>query len=254
MVCPECRNNTKILYGQVVCSCCGLVVGDEFVNEDFENERYSDDNFAGGMPVKPKNVSLGYVYSKEERNFLVGKKDIELMSSYLKLSRVIETESLKLWKECIRKSFCEGRSYSLVVSACIYLATIIHKKDINLSAFLLLFPEQNIRTIRKTALSINRLFSLNFIIPQSQEFILVKNARTLNLQEEIIKESLSILKNTLTYFSGWNKSAVRLGILFYLNKKHKLDLKLIDVCRVEPTTQKSVKKVSLILEGENGQD
>lgn len=71
MKCPECNSQeTKISKKEVVCLRCGFVIDEQIPTAEKIFGDYEDIDIVGGMPVKPINIGLGYIYSPNEREIL----------------------------------------------------------------------------------------------------------------------------------------------------------------------------------------
>jgi len=250
MTCPECSSEKVLISdAETVCAVCGFVL--EEIIDDAEPQHLGnyDVNIVGGVPVRPANISIGYIYSPNERRYVNGSKDIELVSSYLALPRIVETEALRLWKRCIDSKVCGGRSIDLVLAACCYLACLTYNVTVDVDKLLACFGMEEFYSIEKTARVVNRLLNLNLILPGSTHAIIIRYGENLKMPERIIIEALEILNKKTEIVCMRKKVVVGLGIIYFLNMKHGLGLTLMEVCRLGKVSPESVRDVCSALEG-----
>lgn len=239
--CPECFTaKTRTLQGEIICTQCGLVLEHIFVSDAPVQE--TDHHMIGGLPIPPKRIHLGYIYSRKERQYLTGKKEIVFVADYLRIPKVITKEALRLWKECVDNNLCEGRTFDRVTFSCLYLALLIHKEPVEkLSALLPL------HTFEKTAQKVSSLLNVHTVLPKSTGERIVLYGTQLKFPQEIVQEALYIERNTDMSYK--TKRLVSLGILYYLAKKYHLNLTLLDFCRLGNTPQKSIRTIYNTLRG-----
>lgn len=240
--CPECSSvNTQIVRGEEVCTKCGYVIETQIISESFQPETLADSNIVGG--IQPE----GYrnIYSRSERKYLSGKSDIELLSSRFNLPKIIERESLDLWKECITLNLLTGRSYEAVIYACVYLACFIHHYTLNSKEFISSIKQ-------KTIILINSELELNLKLPFAPTTKIEKHASYLNFPKWIIRKAVELCNEA--NFKNKRISARILGILYYLNVKHNLGFSMMDFCRLESTEPKAVKAIYKELEEKYGKN
>ncbi len=242
--CPECfTTKTRIIQGEVICTQCGLVIEQVFASSSVIQDIYTDNNIIGGLPVAPKRISLGYIYSRKERQYLSGKKDIELLADYVCLPVIIKSEALQLWKRCVEEKCFVGRNYDLTIISCLYLALLIHKQPVNkFGAF------APIQTIEKTAQRLSEVLNLHLLLPQSTGAKIMMYATRLQLPKDILQEALFLQKRV--NIKHKTKHVISLGILYFLAKKHDLKITLLDICRLEESSPESVRLVYRTLRGE----
>ncbi len=231
---PCKHTQTRRERGEITCRQCGLVLDIMYDHSSFTQETFADHHLAGGEPVAPKRIPTGYIYSPQEREYLDGKDDIQLMQ----LPSFVEQDALNLWKQCVQNKISKGRNRDAVLESCVYLAGLLHKKEYDLNT--------------KYAKTIKKHFSLPVVIPQSNEAMLIQYGQQLHFPQELIKEAITIFNSQ--HFHKKGMKTVFCGVFYYLSQQHNVGIRLIELCRVGDVTLESVKQVSRLVEEHYGKN
>jgi transcription initiation factor TFIIB len=162
MECPEC-NSRRIFRdyarGELVCSKCGLVIDDDYIDTGAEWRSFSSEQREKrertGAPMNPmlhdkgltteiswknRDASGGAIPAKSraqlyrmrkwqrrirvnnatERNLVFALGELEKVAAHLSLPRYIREHAANIYRESIKKNLIRGRSIESVVAAALY--------------------------------------------------------------------------------------------------------------------------------------
>lgn len=246
----ECQHNKqRTMQGEIICIDCGLVLDHELVHDEPITESYADLNIAGGKPVPPKRIGAGHIYSHQERLYLQGKQDIQLLREYVTLPRIVEKDALRLWHFCVKQKLSWGRHYDATISAVVYLAALLHKQNISPEK-LAVFSSPLL--IQRRAEALLEIFNLKIVLPNSISELLLDTAAKLGFSQCLQKEAIILYDNTS--FKHKSEKTIVLGVLYYLTLKYQMNVSLLNICRLEEISLSSVKKITQTLEAIHGKD
>jgi len=141
--CPECGSERQ--YNSDYCKKCGFV----FDECPFENDVFLPDSVknkatlpelsvAESMPVHGKVIKDYWLRSTKEKNLFKIKKELERISSKLKLPEYIEKDSYVLFNRAVEKKINVGRDNLHILYACVYASCLMNnipKTPIEMVAF-----------------------------------------------------------------------------------------------------------------------
>ncbi|RLE47960.1 hypothetical protein DRJ25_01045 [Candidatus Woesearchaeota archaeon] len=162
--CSECGSTNLFINrekGEITCRDCGLVVEDKMIDHGQDWRDFEDDNGVSrrrtGSPMTNtqfdqglgtsigQSADLSKLGSKSrykfmrlkkwqdrvgtaiERNLKLSLSELKRLSSYLKISRGVEEEAARIYRQAVQRGLVRGRSMESVVAGTLYAACRRHE-------------------------------------------------------------------------------------------------------------------------------
>lgn len=134
-ICPECGSKKIVCstrYGEVTCVECGIVLDDSpieqnpFISEPKKSLAMpSALSIAGTQNIDGKIIKNSWLLSTKEKNLNAAKKNLELISSKLKLTEITNKEAFTIFKLAVDRNLNIGRDNNTLLYASVYAACIM---------------------------------------------------------------------------------------------------------------------------------
>ena len=270
-ICPECGGNVIDLnqIGEIVCSQCGLVIGERGVDVNHSDKRaYTSaekkQREHTGAPISSllPDIGLTTVIDKksisdpdlkravkwntritwEKRNLLIATTELKRICSNLNLPNHVRLEAIKLYKEAFKRKLLRGRSINSMIAASIYLAIRLKKIPRTLQEILEESAE-NEKDIRRCYRVLIR--ELNVKSPNTNPSALIPTyIANLNLNHEVLENATKIVNTFSAKFStsGKDPKGIVAGAIYLACRLKGLELtqkQIADVVGITEVTLRS---------------
>ncbi|MFX0072589.1 MAG: transcription initiation factor IIB family protein, partial [Candidatus Hermodarchaeota archaeon] len=230
--CPECRGEIISLQekGEMVCSQCGLVVGERILDLSHSGKRAftkqeKEKRERTGSPISIllPDMGLSTVIDKssiknpdlkraakwnsrmtwDKRNMLIATTELKRIGSNLNLPDHIKKTAIRLYKEAFKRKLLRGRSINGMVAACLYFAC--REKNIPRTLQEILDEtSESAKNVRRCYRTLIR--ELNLRVPSTDPISLIPRfIAELGLNSDVEKTTIKLLKTFTENFSTSGK-------------------------------------------------
>ena len=227
-ICPECGGHIIFILerGENVCNQCGLIIDERNIDvsqngkRSFTNqEREEREQTGSPISILMPDISLSTIIDKrkihnpnlkravkwntritwEKRNILIATTELKRIASNLNLPEHVKKESMRFYLEAFKRKMLRGRSINGMVAAAIYLACRQKKIPRTLQE-ILDQTDVDDKEVRRCYQTLVRELKIK-ISATNPISLIPRYIVDLNLDSEIERLSIKILKNYVANFS-----------------------------------------------------
>ncbi|GAV65692.1 TFIIB domain-containing protein/TF_Zn_Ribbon domain-containing protein [Cephalotus follicularis] len=277
--CLECKRNTVLVLdrksGDTICSECGLILEDHYVDEYVEWRTFTDDhndsdpNRVGGhqnpflatsnlsiMISKPQHGGGGgrgsddffhHRLANTDKAFIQGFESIATIADRLSLVKTIKNRANEIYKNVENQVSCRGRKLDAVLAACLYIACREERLSRTFKEISEAADGVSGKEILKAAKFIQRLVEVNMNTGQHAVELVSRFCSNLGMKNQAIKAVEEAFKKSEDFVIRRNPQSILAAIIYIVSQLSDGKKKIRDVARAvdlaEGTIRKSYKDV-----------
>jgi transcription initiation factor TFIIB len=183
---------------ELICRDCGLILEDNFVdNTEFSSHTNQNKGsmpelaIAGSQNVDGRIVKAYWLLTNKEKHLIQAERNIQLVSSRLKLTDTLTRESLIIYKKSLHNELNKGRDNQSIMYASIYLACLLHNIP-KVPREILLGTKVPKKKLMKSYKIIKKALGVKVESPDPLDLV-PRFATKLNLNIETIQETNEII-------------------------------------------------------------
>jgi transcription initiation factor TFIIB len=196
MKCPSCGSKTNYvsMNKELICKDCGLIIEDGFIdNSAFSSSTNQNKGsmpelaIAGSQYVDGKIVKAHWLLSNKEKHLIQIERNIQIVSSRLKLTDFLTQEALIIYKKSLHRELNKGRDNQSLMYASIYIACLMHNIP-KAPREILLGTKMPKKKLMKSYKIIKEKLGIKTDSPDPLDLVL-RFATKLNLEQETIQKT-----------------------------------------------------------------